>query len=73
MQIERQLEINEARHYRADDRYAAKIDRAHALIGELCREGRAVYYINLRPLAKGKTKEGDFVTLSEYLIRNRYV
>lgn len=70
MDIERQLEINAARHARADERYLDKVDRAHALIGELCREGKTVYYINLR---NGKTREGQHAELSEFLIRNRYV
>lgn len=78
MTPERQLEINEARHFRADDRYLEKcesVDRS-GLIGDLVREGRTVYYINI--LSRdgrftGKTKEGTYGELSDYLIRNRYV
>lgn len=70
MNIDRQLEINEARHYKADERYLDRVDKAHALIGELMRDGQTVYYINLR---NGKIKEGKFFDLSDYLIRNRYV
>jgi hypothetical protein len=73
MKLERQLEINEARHHRADERHLAKMDAADALIGELMREGAVVHYINLHPLHKGKVKEGHPWELRQYLIRNRYV
>jgi hypothetical protein len=79
MNIERQLEINEARHFRADDRYFDKMEAVEKsnLIGELIREGKTVYYVNI--LTKdgqftGKTKESkSYGELSAYLIRNRYV
>lgn len=80
MDIERQMEINEGRHFKADERYFDKLDRAidaaEVLIGELCREGVKVLYINV--LSKegkytGKTKEGTRSDLISYLIRNKYV
>jgi hypothetical protein len=70
MTIEQQMDRNEKRHYAADDRFMDKLDRAHELIGRLCREGNTVYYINLR---NGKTREGQPSELSDFLIRNRYV
>lgn len=79
---ERRLEILEQRHVAADNRYLDKLDRDEAkvrkagLIGELCREGKTVYYINLRDCKgniNGKTKEGDEFDLTKYLIRNGYV
>lgn len=79
---ERRLEIMEARHVRADDRYLDKLDRFEAkiermgLIGEVMREGKTVHYINLLDRAgnfTGKTKEGSEFDLTKYLIRNRYV
>ena len=79
---ERRLEILEARHFAADDRYLDKMERGHGkversgLIGEIIRNGKTVYYINLSDRngkMTGKTKEGDKFDLAQYLIRNRYV
>jgi hypothetical protein len=55
------------------DRYLKKLDAAAALVGELVRNGKTVFYINLRPFSKGKTMEGTHHELVEFLIRNRYV
>jgi hypothetical protein len=76
MNIDRQLEINDIRRERANDRYLDRIDAAQGLIGELCRDGRTVYYTNLRSRdgrLTGKTKEGSYADLLGYLVRNRYV
>lgn len=66
----------EARACDRMDRDLAARDRqnaaADALIGQLCREGKTVHYINLRPLIAGRTKEGSPAELRAYLIRNRY-
>jgi hypothetical protein len=80
---ERRLEILEARHFRADDRYHDKMELGYAkveragLIGELVRDGRAIYYINLSNRdgnLTGKTKESvSYHELAQYLIRNHYV
>ena len=71
--IDIQMELLEKRREKANDRYLDRLDQAYSLIGELCRDGKKVYYINLQPLSKGKTMEGKFFDLYEYLIRNRYV
>lgn len=81
MDIERQMEINSDRRERANDRYydtlLAKADAAAELIGEICREGKKVFYINQRRESgslTGKTRE--FFSHAEaelFLIRNRYV
>lgn len=67
----------ERRRFASDDRALAKLDRllpkARALIGQICREGRIVHYINLAPLKRGRTLEGATADLTAYLIRNRYV
>lgn len=70
----------ERRRFAAEDRLIGKLDRlepqAEALIGELCREGKTVYYINLTTRTgqyTGKTKEGSRSDLIAYLIRNKYV
>lgn len=81
MDIERQMEINSDRRERANDRYydmiCAKADAAAALIGELCREGKKVFYINQRRengALTGKTREFPSHGDAElFLIRNRYV
>ena len=81
MNLDRQLEINEARHHAADARYLDKIDAAldaaDVLIGTLCREGRPVSYLNLRSMAgalTGRTMEGTHSELVDFLIRNpRYL
>jgi len=40
------------------------------LVGQLNRDGKTVFYINLR---NGKTKEGNPSDLIDYLFRNSYV
>jgi hypothetical protein len=73
--IEAQLEARQSRRMASEDRFLAREDRrwskAEPMIGELCKEGRTVYYVY--PVG-GKYKEA--ATRSElvaYLIRNRYV
>lgn len=81
MNFDRQLEINEARHHAADHRWLVKMDRlekaCEPLIGELCREGKTVYYVNqLSATGKytGKTIERtNYHDLIDYLVRNHYV
>lgn len=80
MNIDRQLEILEARHLAADARHYDKLDRqidaAELLIGELIREGKKVYYINIlsrNGVPTGRTKEDTRSELISYLIRNKYV
>ena len=75
MEMERMLEINEARRERANDRTFDKWDRweraAKRWIGELCRDGRPMYYVVL-PI--GKVKESHSETeLAHYLGRNGYL
>jgi len=70
----------ELRRLRAEDctltRLGKREKEVAPLIGELCREGKTVYYINLRRASgamTGKTKESaSFHELSDYLIRNNY-
>jgi hypothetical protein len=79
-EIEIQLEARLSRRLAAEgrmlDRYEILCNKAESLIGELVREGKTVYYINLRNLKgafTGKIKIGKFAELCDYLIRNRYV
>lgn len=81
MHIERQIEINSERRERADDRAIIRMDRqipqAEALVGELCRDGKKIFYINITNRngdMTGRTKDfGDRYDAIDYLIRNRYV
>lgn len=81
MDIEAHLNRNELRRFaaeaRAYDRLGRQIDAAEALVGELCREGRKVFYINVRSKAgkiTGKTREFASLALArQFLIRNSYV
>jgi hypothetical protein len=57
-----------------EDRYLRKLEilerKAEPLIGELCKEGKTVYYI--WPI-HGKYREGSHSELVDFLIRNKYV
>jgi hypothetical protein len=57
-----------------ENRYCARFerlfDKADAMIGELCRDGRTVFYVF--PVG-GKYREGDRAGLINFLIRNKYV
>ncbi len=74
MTSDEQIDRNINRHLAADHRYLCKMERldpkADALIGELCRDGKTVYYVNT---VSGKTREGSRFDLVEFLIRNKYV
>ena len=62
---------------RAFDRLCQQYDKAEQLIGEICRDGKTVYYINQRSRdgrPTGRTIEAtNHATLVDYAIRNRYV
>lgn len=75
------MEGRQLRRMKEEDRFLARREaieaKAEALVGELCREGRTVYYANLT------TRDGDFTgktyesashtAVADYLIRNHYV
>lgn len=67
MNIERQCQINRDRHFAADDRAIAKMerkmDKAIALIGQLCRNGETVYYITKNTNRGLKVIEGSYYEL----------
>jgi hypothetical protein len=79
--IEQLLEGRAIRRAKSDDRFLTRLDQrqrdAEPLIGELCRQGVPVFYINI--LSKdgrmtGKTRE--FATsygATDFLLRNNYV
>lgn len=74
MDIHQQLEASQNRRMAAEARYLDRLDareeEAEALVGELVRGGKTVYYINARG---GKVREGKRLELISFLIRNDYV
>jgi hypothetical protein len=81
MNIEAQITGNQNRRMATEARYLDRREmleaKAERLIGELVREGRDVYYINLMDTKgnlTGKVKESaSFFELVDYLVRNGYV
>lgn len=81
MDTERFLDMREKRRFAADDRAIDRLERLEAeaekLVGELVRDGKTVYYINVLKkdgTPTGRTKEfANNVGAIQYLIRNRYV
>lgn len=57
---------NEARFL---DRISAREDAAEQMVGELCRDGKPVFYVN--PVG-GRYREGKHSELVAFLIRNNY-
>lgn len=76
-----QVEANHNRRMANQHRHLVRMERLEALaepmVGELCREGATVYYINMMDRKgnyTGKTKESrSHYELVSYLIRNGYV
>jgi len=70
---DQQLDAWQSRRLAAEDRFLTRIEKREAIasrmIGELCREGRTVYYV--WPIG-GKYREGDYPSLLAFLLRNRY-
>jgi len=78
--IDRYFEARHSRRLASEDRYLTRVEKreaeADALIGELERGGRTVFYINQvdrRGRFTGKIIEGAYYKLVEYLIRNDYI
>jgi hypothetical protein len=71
--IEQDLDTRELRRLRADERHAARMEprevAAEQMLGELCREGRAVFYVWPQG---GKYREGRRADLIDFLLRNNY-
>lgn len=67
-------EANSNRRMANESRYLDRLDRlerkALPMIGELCRDGRAVFYVCPDG---GKYREGTQTELVNFLIRNKYV
>jgi len=73
-QAEHEFEIKNNRRVRNEDRawnrYCVQADKAESMIGELVRDGKAVFYVFP---AGGKYREGSKIDLTDFLIRNGYV
>jgi hypothetical protein len=79
-EIEVMLNAKANRRVAAEDRYLIRLERkeaaAETLIGEVCRNGKMVNYINQidrNGRMTGKTIEGSKLELVRYCIRNHYV
>lgn len=81
---ERHIDARQARRMHAEDRYLGRQEKreaaAYQMVGELCREGQAVFYINVRNMRgalTGATREFTgpmgFGEAVNFLIRNHYV
>jgi hypothetical protein len=81
MNADLQTSANHNRRMANEARYLSRIEKleaqAEAMVGELIRDGRTVYYINLLDRAgnfTGKVKESaSHTALTDYLIRNKYL
>jgi hypothetical protein len=73
MTLDEQIDARLIRRFKSEDRFLRRIERrenqAEAMIGELCRSGRTVYYVYP---AGGKYKEGSRQDLIAYLLRKGY-
>ena len=73
--IEQELDTRELRRLRAEDRALSRFEKLEALaapmVGELCREGRAVYYCF--PAGGRYFESASHTEVVDYLIRNKWV
>lgn len=67
------VEARMSRRMHAEDRYLGRMEKREAaaekMVGELCREGRPVFYVFPDG---GKYREGGFFDLVQFLLRNNY-
>lgn len=79
--IDELLEGRQLRRMKEEDRFLDRMDRriqsAEKLIGELCRDGRTMFYINERRkdgTLNGRIREFERrFAATDFLLRNRYV
>lgn len=73
MNIHQQLAGNQARRMASQGRFLANIDAreetAEAMLGQLVRSGKVVYYVMPQG---GKYREGTRLDLIAFLVRNNY-
>lgn len=72
--IEADLDTRQLRRMRSEDRQLKQLEvqeaKAEKMIGELCRNGKTVYYVWF---TNSRYREGTFSELVQFLIRNHYV
>ena len=73
MDDHQQLEARQARRMAAEARFLEQREKreqaAEQMIGELCRDGKTVYYVSPQG---GKYREGSVSELIAFLLRNNY-
>lgn len=73
MDDHKQLEARQARRMKAEARFLERREKreqaAERMIGELCRDGKTVYYVWPQG---GKYREGSVSELIAFLLRNNY-
>lgn len=73
--IEQHLNAREARRNAAEHRYLCRLEKLETLaapmVGELCREGRTVYYCF--PAGGRYFESTSHTEVVDYLIRNKWV
>ncbi|HRQ48462.1 MAG TPA: hypothetical protein PK725_16020 [Rhodocyclaceae bacterium] len=73
MDDHQQLEARQARRMAAEARFLEQREKreqaAEQMIGELCRDGKTVYYVWPQG---GKCREGSVSELIAFLLRNNY-
>lgn len=73
--IEQQLDAREARRFAAEHRAMCRAEKLEAkaapMVGELCREGRTVYYC--WPAGGRYFESASHSEVVDYLIRNKWV
>lgn len=75
MTDDHRLEVLQTNRMKAQARYLDRREmleeKADQLVGQLCREGRTIYYVTA---AKGVREFGEsWASAVDFLIRNRYV
>lgn len=84
MSDDERMEARDRARGRADDKFLSRDEvlrrKAEPLVGELCREGVTLFYVNIRDRAgrlTGKIKEFTGALAEQnaisYLVRNHYV
>lgn len=73
MDDHKQLEARQGRRMKAEARFPERTEKreqaAEQMIGELCRDGKTVYYVWPQG---GKYREGSVSELIAFLLRNNY-
>ena len=75
MNLEQQLNANEARRFAAEHRYLCRLEKLEAkaapMVGELVREGATVYYC--WPAGGKYFESASHTAVVDYLTRNKWV